>query len=294
MSASDRPDLELKLTAAAASRVVLWYGLDRGQWSTESEGDDQSTSTPPVVKRALIRGALLALSLLPSCGTSSITGGLSGEGRRVLFIGNSYLYTQDIPGIVQAFADSAKGDHLAVQTISGPDMALIDHWNAGDARQEIAKGGWEWVVLQQGPSSVDVNRDTLRLATKLFAGDMARVNARPALFSAWPTETRRQDFDRAIESYALAATDVNGLFVPVAAAWLAAWKRDSNLQLYADGLHPSLAGAYLSALVVYSRLLDKSPVGLPSALDLRGGRRISIDSQTAALLQSAAAEAVGR
>ena len=246
------------------------------------------------MKPTLVRSALLALSLLPSCGTSTITGGLSGEGRRVLFIGNSYLYAQDIPGIVQALADSAKGDRLAVQTIAGPDLALIDHWNSGDARREIARGGWEWVVLQQGPSSVDVNRDTLRLATKLFAGDMVRVNAHAALFSAWPTEARRQDFDRAIESYMLAAADVNGLFMPVAAAWLAAWKRNSNLQLYADGLHPNLAGAYLSALVVYSRLLDKSPVGLPNTLDLRSGRHISIDSQTAALLQAAAAEAVRR
>src|SRR5262245_28146207 len=199
------------------------------------------------MKRALVRSALLALSLLPSCGTSTITSGLSGEGRRVLFIGNSYLYTQDIPGIVQALADSAKGDRLAVQTVAGPDMALIDHWSAGDARREIAKGGWEWVVLQQGPSSVDVNRDTLRLAVKLFAGEMGRVNARPALFSAWPTEARRQDFERAIESYALASADVNGVFMPVAAAWLSAWKRNPSLQLYADGLHPSLAGAYLSA-----------------------------------------------
>jgi hypothetical protein len=246
------------------------------------------------MRRSTIRSALIAIALLSSCGTSSITGGLSGEGRRVLFIGNSYLYTQDIPGIVQALADSAKGDHLAVQTIAGPDMALIDHWNGGDARREIAKGGWEWVVLQQGPSSVEVNRDTLRLAAKQFAGEMTRVNARPALFSAWPTEARRQDFDRAIESYTIAAADVNGLLLPVAAAWLAAWRRNPSLQLYADGLHPSVAGAYLSALVVYSRLLDKSPVGLPSTLALKSGRRISLDPQTAALLQAAAAEAVGR
>jgi hypothetical protein len=182
---------------------------------------------------------------------------------------------------------------LAVQTIAGPDLALIDHWNGGDARGEIAKGGWEWVVLQQGPSSVEVNRDTLRLATKLFAGEMTRVSARPALFSAWPSEIRRQDFDRAIESYRLAAADVNGLFMPVATAWLAAWRRNPSLQLYADGLHPSIAGAYLSSLVVYSTLLGKTPVGLPSALRLRSGQRLSIDAQTAALLQDAAAEATG-
>ena len=52
---------------------------------------------------------------------------LEGSGRRVLFIGNSYLYAADIPGIVQALADSAGGDKLAVETVAAPDFALIDH-----------------------------------------------------------------------------------------------------------------------------------------------------------------------
>ena len=91
--------------------------------------------------------ALLGFSL--ACLNSGGTGPkLVGEGRRVLFIGNSYLYLQDIPGIVQALADSAHGDKLAVETVAGPDMALVDHWFTGEARSEISKGGWEWVVLQ--------------------------------------------------------------------------------------------------------------------------------------------------
>jgi hypothetical protein len=218
---------------------------------------------------------------------------VSGEGRRVLFIGNSYVYINDIPGIVQSLADSAGGDKLAVETVAGPDLALIDHWNSGTAQVEIAKGGWEWVVLQQGPSSVELNRDTLRLATKLFAAAIAKINARTTLFSAWPSEARRQDFTRAIESYTLAAADVNGILLPVAAAWVAAWNRDPHLALYADGLHASIDGAYLSALVIYSRLLGKTPVGLPSKLRLESGEIVAIDSERAAILQAAAAEVTG-
>ena len=111
--------------------------------------------------------------------------------------------------------------------------------NEGTARREITKGGWEWVVLQQGPSSTDLNRDTVRLAAGLFAAEIEKVNARLALFSAWPREGRRQDFPRAIESCTLAATDVSGILLPVASAWLAAWSRDPTLQLYVDCLHAS-------------------------------------------------------
>ena len=104
----------------------------------------------------------------------------------------------------------------------------------------------------------------------------------------------RDDFPRAIESYTLAAADVNGLLLPVAAAWIAAWEATPNLVLYADPLHPSLQGAYLSALVVYAQLLDKSPTGLPPSLRLRSGRTFAIDPATAILLQQAAARATGR
>ncbi|MHB0949770.1 MAG: hypothetical protein ACYC4J_12015, partial [Gemmatimonadaceae bacterium] len=201
----------------------------------------------------------------------------------------SYLYTRDIPGIVQAMATSS-GDQLAVETIAGPDMALIDHWNAGVARAEIAKGGWEWVILQQKPSSTAVNRDSLRLTTALFDADIPAVAGATALFSAWPSAPRRADFDAAIAAYTAAASAVGGKLLPVASGWLAAWARDSSVQLYLDGLHPSAEGAYLSALIVYAKLLGKSSVGLPATLRLRSGATLSIAPETAVTLQKSAAE----
>jgi len=177
-----------------------------------------------------------------------------------------------------------------VMTIVGPNYALIDHWKEGTARSQIGEHAFEWVVLQQGPSSVEINRDSLRLVTKLFADEMTKAgNATPALFSAWPGEDRRQDFTSAIESYTLAAADVNGVLLPVASGWLAAWDRVSTLQLYADGLHPSDEGAYLAALVIYATLLGQSPVGLPATVRTHAGVTIAIDPTTAAALQDAAA-----
>lgn len=217
-----------------------------------------------------------------------------GNGRRILFIGNSLTYTNDLPGIVQALADSAHADPLAVETVAAPDFALIDHWDVGIAQREIAKG-WEFVVLQQGPSSVEVNRDTLRLGARLFAPGIVAGGGRPALFSVWPTVGRMQDFARAIESYRLAAADVDGVFLPVATAWLAAWQRDSTLSLYSpDGLHPSTSGSYLAALVIYGRLMNRGVVGLPSTLQLRSGGRIVINPAVARTLQDAAMDALSK
>lgn len=218
---------------------------------------------------------------------------LIGEGRRVLFIGNSLTYWNNLPLIVQALADSAGGASLAVMVVAFPDYNLDDHRAEGTALRAIALGGWEVVVLQQGPSSLPESRVQLRASVGELSSRMRGVSARPALYSVWPSEARRADFDRAIESYELAAQDVSGLLFPVAAAWLAAWRREPTLALYSpDGLHPSVAGSYLAALVMYGALYDRSPVGLPAQVRLASGAQLGVPPEVAAVLQAAAAEAL--
>jgi len=220
---------------------------------------------------------------------------LIGEGRHVLFIGNSLTYWNDLPLIVQALADSAGGASLAVMVVAFPDFNLDDHRAEGTAQRAIALGEWEFVVLQQGPSSVEANREQLRASVGVLNGDIRAVGATPGLYSVWPSEARRADFDRAVESYTLAAQDVNGLLFPVASAWLAAWRRDPELELYSpDGLHPSISGSYLAALVMYGALYERSPVGLPPRVRLASGEEIGVTPEVATVLQAAAAEAIGR
>ena len=97
---------------------------------------------------------------------------------RVLFIGNSYTFTNDMPGMLTALAAEV-GHPIQVAEVTFPDYALVDHWNEGVALAEIAKGGWSFVVLQQGrPSSTAINRDSLRLLTNWFAAEIAKAGAR--------------------------------------------------------------------------------------------------------------------
>jgi hypothetical protein len=245
---------------------------------------------------SIIRTVVLGSVLFSGCSLSSPTDlpvQVVGTGSHLLWIGNSYLYYNDIPAMMQTLADSAKGERVAIAVVAGPNLALVDHRNSGVAGAAITNGDWKWVILQQGPSSVEANRDTLRAMTQFFSTEIKKAGGTPALFSAWPTSDRLQDFDRAIESYSIAANDVGGILLPVAAAWKLAMQRDAALKLYDDGLHPSIDGAYLSALVVYSRLLGKDPRGLPKTFRLRTGRTVVINAATGTTLQSIAAEVNG-
>jgi hypothetical protein len=216
----------------------------------------------------------------------------TGPGLHVLFIGNSLTYVNNLPGILEALADSGHQALLETRMIAKPDYSLEDHWNDGDARVAIAKGGWDLVVLQQGPSSLAESRVLLLNYAKAFAEPVQQVGARTVLYQVWPTADRAADFPRANESYRLAAETVHGLLFPVGEAWLAAARIEASIPLYAfDGLHPSAEGSYLAALVMYAVLYDKSPVGLPATLRLRNGNRFAVGGSVAASLQAAAEQA---
>ena len=131
-----------------------------------------------------------------------------------------------------------------------------------------------------------------------FDAIVREQGGRSALFSVWPAYSRRGDFDRAIESYALAADEVNGVMLPAATAWLEAWKRDPELRLYQDDLHPTQAGTYLAALVIASRLYGRAPAEFPAefAVPAPGwtGPAVPIDPAVAATLRAAAQAALER
>jgi len=244
--------------------------------------------------RRLARLSVCLLAAIVGCslGSSGGTGPQpTGTGRKVLFVGNSLTYVNDVPALVRALAESAE-DSLAVAMVAYPDYSLSDHLILGDAEAAITGEEWDVVVLQQGPSSLEQNREDLRAVVKVFEPVIRDAGAVPALYSVWPQSNRMGDFGRAIDSYALAAADVNGILFPVAEAWLETWRIDPGIVLYAtDGLHASAAGSYLAALVIYGKLAGRSPVGLPGTLQLAPGTTVTISESIVPTLQLAAQRA---
>ena len=236
---------------------------------------------------------LLAGVVLLGCGSSPVAPDPNAT-FRVLFVGNSLTYVNDLPGMLVALADSAGVEATAAESVAYPNYALEDHWAQGDARKAITRGGWRWVVLQQGPSALPESRTNLIEWAGRFAAEIRAAGAEPALYTVWPAATRSFDFDRVVESYRLAAESVQGAVLPAGAAWLAAWRRDPSIALYGpDGFHPSNAGTYLAAVTIFGRLYERSAVGLPRALTVSTGT-IQLPAALAATLQAAADEANGR
>jgi hypothetical protein len=247
-----------------------------------------------MLKRKLFTPARIAgiiLLLVSPAHSDTLHDREQAKALRVLFIGNSLTYTNDLPALVEALAEAAGEPRPNCKAIAAGGYSLEDHWNQGAARKAIAQGGWDVVVLQQGPSASTEGRRSLLEYARRFAQEIRRAGARPALYMVWPATSRKGDFDGVVESYRQAAEEAKGILFPAGEAWRAAWKRDPKLELYsADGLHPTPAGSYLAALTIYEQLYRRTPVGLPASLKLRGGAKIEISASQAGVLQEAAAE----
>lgn len=242
--------------------------------------------------------ALIVLLALASCSGSDAAvdprPGTPGGAYRILFIGNSLTYVNDLPGTVARLA--ASGDPaIEVASVAHPNFALIDHAEGlSNALEIIAQGGWDYVVLQQGPSALPLSRDSLVIATRLLDAHIKAAGGRSALLMVWPESSRFAVFDDVRDSYRLASQEVGGLFLPAGEAWRTTWAADADLLLYSpDGYHPSELGTYVAALVVYEGITGKDARSLPAEATV-AGRKLSAPESRVRLLQKAAHETVTR
>jgi hypothetical protein len=207
------------------------------------------------VRGRLAAPVVLAAALVSSLTCSDSTAAAPGAAESILFVGNSLTYQNDLPTMTREVAKAAGGE-LRVGMAAGPNLAVVDHTNgATDAVEQIRRGHWNLVVLQQGPTPAGICRDTLIIAAMRLAPLIRAGGGRPALFLPWARQAFPQSLGWAGESATAAARAVGAVVVPIGIAWRDALAADPALPLYAgDGYHPAPAGTLLAALTVYDRL----------------------------------------
>lgn len=167
---------------------------------------------------------------------------------RVLFVGNSYTYTNRLPDVVAALAGDQHVE-IDVEMLAKPDFALSDHLD-GRRLAQLMRDHWDWIVLQQGPSNSPRSRRDLVHSVRRIA-KLAPAGTRLALMSAWPQEAHADTSPAAEQSYREAASATGACVFPVATAWRLAAADPSPPALYqGDQLHPTMAGTWLAAITI--------------------------------------------
>jgi len=188
----------------------------------------------------------------------AITSGFAQNKITVLFVGNSLTYSNNLPELVKQIA-ACDSVTLEYTMLANPNYALIDHWHEGIVITEIQSKKYDFVVVQQGPSSQPEGRTMLINDGLTFAKLCAANHSQLAFFTVWPSKVRSFDFPGVLESYRMAADSSKSILCPAGNAWLGLLNNYPEFKLYSDdNFHPAYKGSFLAALVIYGRLMKKA------------------------------------
>lgn len=211
--------------------------------------------------------------LLTACGGERARPARATPPARVLFIGNSYTYENDLPGMVaRAAASTTRPVRLQVESVTTGGKNLRWHWEQGDALARIEAGHFDHVVIQGHSLEPILERDDFRRYASRFARAARAQGARPVLYMTWaraegdalytvPDVGRNpaQMQARVAEGYASVARATGAELAPVGLAWYRARRALPWLSLHAaDGSHPSRSGSYLAACVLRHAIAPES------------------------------------
>ncbi len=173
---------------------------------------------------------------------------------RMLFVGNSLTYSNDLPALVASLGNS-RGKSISYETLAFPNYALEDHWNEGKMQKLICEGNFDFVVVQQGPSSQSDGRVMLLEYGRRIKDLCTSRGTALAFFMVWPAKSNYHTFDGVIRNYTDAAQETNSWLCTVGTEF----KRLGDLgdfRFYsADNFHPSAEGSQRAAEIIYSALI---------------------------------------
>ncbi len=173
---------------------------------------------------------------------------------KILFIGNSLTYTNNLPKLVEQHAKT-KGLRIKTHMMAFSDYGLEDHWNDGKVQQMIARKHYDFVVLQQGPSSQSAGRTMLIDYGKKFKALCLRYDCQLGFFMVWPSLNYYHTFDGVIRNYKDAAIMTDAILFPVGEAWRIYTDSSVKKDYYdSDGFHPSYKGSRMAALIIVEQL----------------------------------------
>ncbi|GEM_PF-6981219 len=181
---------------------------------------------------------------------------------RVLFVGNSYVYFNDLPGLLTQLA-AAGGAIVETESVAVGGMTLLGHLRHGEAVARIREGGWNAVVLQEQSTRPIDAPAVMHAAARQLADEAASVGAGVVLFLTWAQRGWPEQQAALDAAYYGAAGALGARVAPVGPAWQRALTDRSEPALHRDdGSHPAPPGTYLAACVLYAVLTGRSPVGL--------------------------------
>lgn len=201
----------------------------------------------------------------------------SQETKRILFLGNSYTHTNDLPSMISNLAES-QGKSIYHESKTPGGAWFSNHYNDESTRNKIAQGDWDIVVLQGQSQEVafpDGQYDFQVYPYARALDSLAKAHnpeVRVIFYMTWgyrygdplncpyfePFCTFEGMGNRLKDNYLKFARDFSSEVSPIGVAWMESIATDSTIVLHSsDNSHPSINGTYLATCCFYETIFKE-------------------------------------
>lgn len=198
---------------------------------------------------------------------------------KILFIGNSHTYMNDMPQLVKEMVENVTGESCDVFMLAYSARSL--KWHMGEEyfseRFNILHGKYDYCVMQEQAHPMTDEADTIEYAARIV--EMCKkAGTVPVVFETWAEKAKPENQAEMNRRYHNLAKEQGALLAPVGEVWskvaadietLGAFaenkeaessKKNAGTDLYwQDGAHASALGAFVTAMVLTKTITGKFP-----------------------------------
>lgn len=206
---------------------------------------------------------------------------------RVLFVGNSHTYFNDMPRLFARMCAALTGREPELQMLAFSNRAL--RWHCEEhfsLRFALLYGRFDYCVIQQQAHPFPPEEETDAYLERI-AAFCRSVGTRPVIFMTWREKAKPEAAARMCAYYRRAAERTGALLAPIGELFEELGERHGEIELYwHDGEHASPYGDYLIASSLASLLCEAKDLsalgdeGIDFGVDFEGENGIPATTDT--------------
>lgn len=268
------------------------------------------SATLHIIKQSIRNSFLIKTSDMKKCIFMMVAVALAAvclgqeESKKVLFVGNSYTYVNNLPQMIQQLGESS-GCRMEFEQVTPGGATFSQHCNTSGAMESIGRGGWDAVVLQAQSQEPSFPWSQFTAETYPYACQLADAvyekNECPEVVFYMTWGRKNGDTDNApyfdslatyegmddllCARYTYMAQQNKATVSPVGKVWRRLREEHGEIELYqSDASHPSLAGSYAAACTFYTILFREDPTQLTADLGVDAAMAQTIRETTKAVV----------
>ena len=198
---------------------------------------------------------------------------------KVLFVGNSHTYFNDMPELFARFAECAAGERPHVTMLAYSNRSLEWHRKEYFAlRFNLMYGGYDYCVIQQAAHPYPPVESTMKYGAEII-GLCHRCGVTPVVSVTWAEKRFPEHQQIMTDTCEALAREQRALLAPVGNVWENLREKHPEIELYyLDGEHASPYGDFLIAAVLCRLLTGKIPDAVRgTGFDFMQGRQFDLD-----------------